>query len=97
MIPLMNPGVDPTAVVYNPDMACVPETMVIQYHTSSEAELHGYLGVSRATNVIVPGKDPAHTRLLYVKLQTPEVAELIAKFGRYPRFTAMTVPRRGVW
>lgn len=92
MIPMMNPGHDPTVKVFSPDMDCVHSQMAVQYHIQWEDELFTYLKTSKKEHAVMPGKDPAHTRVVYLPLDREQARGLVEELGRKPRFAVMPVP-----
>ena len=66
--------------------------IAVQYHKAWESELLGWLKTEIRNEVVVPGPDIEHTRVLFGELDKSAAAELVEQFGRAPRFAVLGVP-----
>lgn len=92
MVPMMNPGHDPTVKIFDPDQECVRSQMALQYHLQWEEELFSYLKMSKRDLAVMPGKDPAHTRVAYLPMDKDQAVRVVEDLGRKPRFALMPIP-----
>ena len=51
-----------------------------------------FLGTEPRNEVVVPGPDVQHTRILFKELDLTRANSLVTEFGRRPRFAVMPVP-----
>ena len=87
---LMTPGQDPTVDWFTP--VDVPQKMLaIMFHKQWEQELMTFLGTEPRNEVVVPGPDVQHTRILFKELDLTRVKSLDTQLGRRPRFAVMPV------
>ena len=89
---LQMPGHDPELDWY-PVPPCPATMLAVQYHKAWESDLLGWLKTEVRNEVVVPGPDIEHTRVLFREFDKSAAAELVEQFGRLPRFAVMGVPR----
>ena len=88
---LMTPGHDPTMDWFTPLQ--VPQKMLaIMFHKQWEQELMTFLDTEPRNEVVVPGPDVQHTRILFKELDLAQAKSLVTQLGRKPRFAIMPVP-----
>ena len=88
---LMTPGHDPTVDWFT--TVEVPQKMLaIMFHKQWEQELMTFLDTEPRNEVVVPGPDVQHTRILFKKLDLVQAKSLVTHLGRKPRFAIMLVP-----
>ena len=88
---LMTPGHDPAIDWFTP--VDVPQKMLaIMFHKYWEQELMSFLGTEPQDEVVVPGPDVQHTRILFKELDLSRAKSLVTQLGRRPRFAIMPVP-----
>ena len=88
---LQMPGHDPVLDWY-PLPPCPAPMLAVQYHKAWESELLGRLKTEIRNEVVVPGPDMEHTRVLFREFDKSAAAELVEQFGCAPRFAVMGVP-----
>ena len=91
LLRMMDPGHDPVSYLFESEEAPAM-MMAIQYHKTWESALLGELQLQRPEAVIVPGVDPAHTKLLFKELTLEECKSVVERLGRQPRFAIMPIP-----
>ena len=88
---LMTPGHDPTVEWCTP--VEVPQKMlVIMFHKQWEQELMTFLGTEPRNEVVVPGPDVPHTRILFKELDLTRAKSLVTQLWQKPRFAVMPTP-----
>ena len=81
LLRMMDPGHDPVSYLFEPEETPAM-MMAIQYHKTWESALFGELQLHLPEAIIVPGVDPAHTKLLFKELTLEECKSVVEKLGR---------------
>ena len=78
---LQMPGPD---LVWYPVPPCPATMLAVQYHKAWESELLGWPRTEICNEVVAPGSDIEHTRVLFTEFDKTAAAELVEHFGRAP-------------
>ena len=88
---LMTPGHDPTFDWFT--LVEVPQKMLgIMFHKHWKQDLMTFMGTEPRNEVVVPGPDVQHTRIVFKELDLTRAKSLVTQSARRPRFAVMPVP-----